>query len=55
MLIDRCMCWQYTEKRIDIMNGQALEPWYMRLNPHGWSPTLVTEKEVLTESMEIIK
>ena len=46
---------QYTEKRIDILNGQSLEPWYMKLNPHCWSPTLVTEKEILMESLDIIK
>lgn len=48
-------CTQYTEKRIDIMSGQALEPWYMRINRHGWSPTLVTGKDVFIDSMDIIK
>ncbi|KAG0622458.1 hypothetical protein M758_3G098700 [Ceratodon purpureus] len=46
---------KYTEKQIDLFNGQSLEPWYMRLNPHGWSPTLVTGKEILTESLDIIR
>lgn len=46
---------QYTEKHIDIFNGQSLTPGYMRLNPHGWSPTLVTKEEILTESLDIVK
>ncbi|XP_073391339.1 uncharacterized protein [Physcomitrium patens] len=46
---------RYTEKHIDIFNGQSLTPGYMRLNPHGWSPTLVTKEEILTESLDIVK
>jgi len=46
---------KYTEKRIDIFDGQSLEPWYLKINPHGSVPTLVSGSETLTESLDIIK
>lgn len=46
---------KYNEKKIDIFGGQSLEPWYMKLNPAGSAPTLVTGDKVIIESAEIVK
>lgn len=46
---------KYTEKKIDLFNGQSLEPWYLKINPAGSSPTLVVGDEKITESADIIR
>jgi glutathione S-transferase len=46
---------QYLERKIDLFNGQSLDPWYLKLNPSGTNPPLVAGDLVLTESVEIIK
>ncbi|KAL2633710.1 hypothetical protein R1flu_005189 [Riccia fluitans] len=46
---------KYVEKKIDILSGQSLEPWYIKLNPSGWAPTLVVGENILCESAEIVK
>lgn len=44
----------YTSKFINLFNGQSLSPAYLRLNPHGTSPTLIVGDKTLTESLECI-
>ncbi|GAB4813825.1 hypothetical protein N2152v2_000871 [Parachlorella kessleri] len=39
---------------INLFNGQSLSPAYLRLNPHGTSPTLIVGDKTLTESLECI-
>jgi len=46
---------KYTEKKIDLFNGQSLEPWYLKLNPAASAPTLVVGDEKITESADIIR
>ncbi|XP_024393589.1 glutathione S-transferase TCHQD isoform X2 [Physcomitrium patens] len=46
---------KYTEKKIDLFNGQSLEPWYLKLNPAASSPTLVVGDEKIVESADIIR
>lgn len=46
---------KYTEEKIDLFNGQSLEPWYLKLNPAGSSPTLVVGSEKIVESADIIR
>jgi len=46
---------KYTEKKVDLFNGQSLEPWYLKLNPHASTPTLVAGDEKITESADIIR
>lgn len=46
---------QYVEKKIDLFNGQSLEPWYLKINPNASAPTLVVGSETITESAEIIR
>lgn len=46
---------KYIEKKIDLFNGQSLEPWYLKLNPAGSAPTLVVGDEKITESADIIR
>ncbi|KAL3693998.1 hypothetical protein R1sor_007649 [Riccia sorocarpa] len=46
---------KYTEKKIDILSGQNLEPWFLKINPGGWAPTLVVGENVICESAEIVK
>nr|PNR59669.1 hypothetical protein PHYPA_002461 [Physcomitrium patens] len=46
---------KYVETKIDLFNGQSLEPWYLRLNPSASAPTLVVGDEKITESVEIIR
>jgi glutathione S-transferase len=46
---------RYTEKKVDLFNGQSLEPWYLKVNPNASTPTLVTQGQTITESMEIVK
>lgn len=46
---------QYTEKKIDIIGGGSLEPWYIKLNPSGSAPTLVAGEKVIPESADIVR
>ncbi|KAL3694018.1 hypothetical protein R1sor_007669 [Riccia sorocarpa] len=46
---------KYNEKKIDILSGQSLEPWYLKINPSGWAPTLVVGEDAICESAEIVK
>ncbi|KAG0586941.1 hypothetical protein KC19_2G129400 [Ceratodon purpureus] len=46
---------KYTEKKVDLFNGQSLEPWYLKLNPNASTPTLVAGDEKITESADIIR
>lgn len=49
------VCLQYIENKIDLFNGQSLEPWYLKLNPNASAPTLVVGNEKITESADIIR
>jgi glutaredoxin len=46
---------KYVEKKIDIIGSEALEPWYIKLNPAGSAPTLVVGEKVIPESADIIR
>lgn len=46
---------KYVEKKVDIFNGQSLEPWYLKLNPSASAPTLVVGAETIPESADIIR
>ncbi|BFI30851.1 ganglioside-induced differentiation-associated protein 1 [Marchantia polymorpha subsp. ruderalis] len=52
--LDECNI-KYVEKKIDILSGQSLEPWFLKLNPGAWAPTLVVGENVICESAEIVK
>src|SRR5262245_26723082 len=43
----------YTLKRVDTSKGEHQQPEYLALNPKGKVPTLVVDKDVLTESAAI--
>ncbi|MCA3566412.1 glutathione S-transferase N-terminal domain-containing protein, partial [Bradyrhizobium sp.] len=40
----------YTVERLDFKNNQQNSPEYLKINPKGRVPTLVTEHGVLTET-----
>lgn len=46
---------QYVEKKIDLFNGESLEPWYLKINPQASAPSLVVGNEKITQSVEIIR
>ncbi|KAG0627919.1 hypothetical protein M758_2G238000 [Ceratodon purpureus] len=46
---------KYVEKKIDLFNGDSLEPWYLKINPQASAPTLVVGSENITQSVEIIR
>ena len=46
---------QYVEKKIDLFNGDSLEPWYLKINPQGSAPSLVVGNEKITSSVDIIR
>lgn len=46
---------KYTEKKVDIFGGGSLDPSYLKINPHGWVPSLVIGETVITESADIVK
>lgn len=46
---------QYVEKKIDLFNGDSLEPWYLKINPQASAPSLVVGNEKITQSVEIIR
>jgi len=45
----------YVEKKIDLFNGESLEPWYLKINPQASAPSLVVGNEKITQSVEIIR
>lgn len=46
---------QYNEEKIDLFNGDSLEPWYLKINPQASAPSLVVGDEKITDSVEIIR
>lgn len=48
-------CLQYVEQKIDLFNGESLEPWYLKINPSASAPSLVVGNEKITQSVEIIR
>lgn len=46
---------KYVEKKIDLFNGESLEPWYLRINPQASAPSLVTGEQKITDSVEIVR
>lgn len=45
----------YVEQKIDLFNGESLEPWYLKINPSASAPSLVVGNDKFTESVEIIR
>lgn len=45
---------EYEARRVDFATGQQRSPEYLRLNPKGRVPTLVTERGLLTETPAIL-
>jgi glutathione S-transferase len=43
------------EEKIDLFNGESLEPWYLKINPQASAPSLVIGNEKITQSVEIIR
>lgn len=46
---------KYVEKKVDLFNGQSLEPWYLKINPNASAPTLVVGSEIIPESADIVR
>jgi glutathione S-transferase len=45
----------YVEQKIDLFNGESLEPWYLKINPSASAPSLVVGNDKITQSVEIIR